>query len=212
MISPLLTLNSKKALEWAMLSCVIVCGDLVTQKIEHNNVVSKSSYRQDAAQSSFEINYSRLKGVAVTGFGFLSPVALLWYPFLHRLMAQRFGHLVEGSIRYVMTKTMLESILLPGPVCLVYYVVPAATEGGHQWQTLPHKLAADFVPTVVVDTVFWSLVSPLNYKFVALKYQPLFSCAVDGVEAAGLSFLTHQDDFEWPFEWLRRKTDPEKKK
>lgn len=187
-------------MEWLTLGGIIILADLVTQRIEHNKELSKttSTKDNDIPSRPFNINYSRMKGVAVTALGFLSPIAILWYPFLHRLMARRFSHLAEGTVKYVMTKTALENVLLPAPVCLGYFVIPAAVEGGHQWEVLPHKLSTDFAPSVVVDTVFWCALSPLNYRFVSLKFQPLFSCVVDGVEAAGLSFLTHCDDFKWP--------------
>lgn len=194
--------STNRVLEWVMLGSVIMCGDLVTQQIEHSNSLSKRQKvggkeisKQD--DHSFEIDYQRLKGVAVTGFGFLAPLALAWYPFLHRFMARNFSQWAEGSAKYVATKVALENVLLPAPVCLGYFVIPAAVEGGHQWESLWHKLHADFVPSVATDTIFWCVISPVNYKYVALKYQPLFSCVVDGLEAAGLSYLTHQDDFKW---------------
>mmetsp|Transcript_25132 Transcript_25132/g.42427 ORF Transcript_25132/g.42427 Transcript_25132/m.42427 type:complete len:208 (+) Transcript_25132:203-826(+) len=187
------------AMEWLTLGGIIVLADLVTQRIEHNKQISKTTSTKDESQNHpFHINYSRMQGVAVTSLGFLSPIAILWYPFLHRLMAKRFSHLAEGTVKYVMTKTVIENVLLPAPVCLGYFVIPAAVEGGHQWETLPRKLETDFAPSVAVDTAFWCVLSPLNYRFVSVRFQPLFSCVVDGLEAAGLSFLTHCDDFKWP--------------
>jgi hypothetical protein len=203
----LLSRSSGKLLEWVVLGSVIVCGDLLTQKIEHNNKSSVKPLKQGEKGASdcshfqnhiFEIDYTRLKGVAITGFGFLAPLALVWYPFLHRFMATKFRHLAEGSARYVMTKVALENIFLPAPVCLGYFAIPAMVEGGHQWESLQHRLRTDFVPSVAADTAFWCVISPINYKYIAIKYQPLFSCIVDGLEAAGMSYLTHQDEFKWP--------------
>lgn len=190
-------------LEWFVLASVIVCGDLATQKIEHSTKLKsiKQEERKEISKCSsipnqeFEVDFQRLKGVAVTGFGFLAPIALAWYPLLHRFMARNFSQWVVGSAKYVMMKVALENILLPTPVCFGYFVIPAMVEGGHQWESLRERLRADFVSTVAIDTAFWCVVSPFNYKYVTLKYQPLFACVVDGVEAAGLSYLTHQDAF-----------------
>jgi hypothetical protein len=188
------------AVEWALLGSIIVCADLVTQKIEHINSAAKSPPSAViGSEKKFAIDYSRLKGVAVTSLGFLSPLALMWYPFLHRLMARRFSHMIEGTLRYVVTKTAIENVLLPAPVCFGYFVITAAVEGGHQWEALPGKLKNDLIPSVAADTAFWCFLSPMNYRFVPLKFQPLFSCVVDGLEAAGLSYLTHCDDFKWSF-------------
>ena len=197
--------STGKVCEWVMLGSVIICGDLITQKIEHSkskeeppNQTEKGTLRNNSHKQPFEVDYRRLKGVAITGFAFLAPVALVWYPLLHRFMAVKFCHLAEGSARYVMTKVVLENILLPAPVCMGYFVIPALVEGGHQWETLPHRIRVDFLPTVTTDVALWCVLSPINFKYVPLKYQPLFSCVIDGVEAAGMSFLTHQDDFKWP--------------
>jgi hypothetical protein len=204
------------ALEWLVLGSVVICGDLAIQKVEHMKssssavkTITPSQGQGDKSkpernlisvqENTFAIDYKRMKGVAVTAFSFLVPIAVVWYPFLHRLMAKRFSHLAEGSFRYVMTKVALENIILPTPVCLGYFVISSAVEGGQQWTLLSHKLKTDFIPTVLTDTACWTLISPLNYKFVPLKFQPLFSCIMDGIQSAGLSYLTHHEDFKWPF-------------
>ena len=119
---------------------------------------------------SFQFDFTRLLSAGVTGLFFVSPVSMVWYPLLHRFMAKYLSHFLEGSFRYVVTKVLLENACLAAPLCLGYFAIPAAVEGGDDW--VPHliaRLKSDFAATLATDVSFWCVLSTFNYKFVFVR-------------------------------------------
>jgi len=144
------------------------------------------------ASDEFRIDKKRVLATACTGLFWVAPISMVWFPFLHRLMGRHFKHLVEGSLRFVVTKVALENSCLAIPICLGYFTIPALVEGEEQLNALPSRLKNDFLPSLTTDVCFWSCMSPINYKFIPVRFQPTFSCTLGGFEAAGLSFLAHR--------------------
>lgn len=178
-------------IELFSLGSVIVIGDGLVQRIEYH-------YNQiNTKETTFQFDYKRSLGMGITGLFWVGPLTMAWFPFLHRYMSIKMPHLIEGSLRYVLTKMILENICLAGPCCLGFFVIPSKVEGGERWNTVIDRLKSDFGPTLLTDIFFWTLVSPFNYKFTSVKYQPAISCILGGVEAGGLSYLTHLEDIDW---------------
>mmetsp|Transcript_15040 Transcript_15040/g.22631 ORF Transcript_15040/g.22631 Transcript_15040/m.22631 type:complete len:208 (-) Transcript_15040:175-798(-) len=192
-----------KMLEWIILGGVVTAGDVVSQKLSSPSIdVLNGGVKNHNAISSWcgelGIDIFRTLGVAVTGFFYIAPLTMAWFPFLHRFMARHMSHLTEGSLAYVAMKVAIENTFLAMPVCLGFFVVPAMVEGSEQRKALPSRLSRDLMPTFYTDVAFWTLASPINYKYISVRYQPVFSCILGGVEASGLSYLTHVDGFQWP--------------
>jgi hypothetical protein len=185
--------------EWFSLGGVIVLGDAVAQKIEYD------SLDKTVIIEHFKFDKTRSAAMAATGLAYMAPLTMAWFPFLHRFMAAKMNHLVEGTVSYIATKVILENSFLAFPVCIGFFVLPPFIEGGEQRQSIIRRIEDDFVPTLWTDVAFWTCMSPINYKFVALKYQAAFSCTLGAAEAAGLSYLTHIDGFKWP-EFLKRQS------
>ena len=201
--------------EWLSLGGIVTAADALVQRIEHENMISLSTqtphtthqrlphdaHPKDNAtirQTDFNLDFKRSSAMSITGLLWLGPLAMAWFPFLHRFMARRMSHLVEGSLKYVATKVVLENACLAMPICLGFFVIPAVVEGDVQLEALPQRMEQDFIPTLWTDIAFWTCFAPFNYKYVPLRYQPAVSCILGGVEAAGLSYITHIDGFEWP--------------
>lgn len=178
-------------IELFSLGGVILIGDALVQRLEYHYDQNKTK------QLKFQLDYNRSLGMGATGLFWVGPLTMAWFPFLHRYMANKMPHLIEGSMRYVLTKMVLENICLAGPCCLGFFVIPSKFEGGERWNSLTERLKGDFTPTLFTDIFFWTFVSPFNYKFTPVKYQPAISCILGGVEAGGLSYLTHLEDIDW---------------
>ena len=174
--------------EAVSLGGVIALGDGASQLIE-----------QRGSSTPFKFDYKRSYAMSITGLFYMAPLTMAWFPFLHRFMATRMSHLVEGTIPYVAAKVMLENFFLAFPVCLGFFLIPPFIEGGSQAESVSTRMRKDFLPSFWTDVIFWTCVAPINYKFVNIKYQAAFSCTFGGVEASGLSYLTHIDGFEWPW-------------
>lgn len=150
-----------------------------SEKISHPSPVTSisvtpattlTSHFIESNAESFQADTTRLIAAACTGLLFIAPICMIWFPFLHRLMARRFTHLAEGSFRYVSTKVILENVILAGPICLGYFVIPAMIEGGGEWYSLlTSRLKSDFAATFSTDVSFWCVVSPFNYKFIPVR-------------------------------------------
>lgn len=183
-----LKLSLSQIIELFSLSGLIIIGDTLVQKLEYHYDKEK--------QLKFKLDIKRTIGMGTSGLIWVGPLTMAWFPFLHRFMAKKMPNLVEGSLRYVLTKMVLENICLAGPCCLGFFVIPSKFEGGERWNTLIDRLKTDFVPTLLTDIAFWTFVSPFNYKFTSVKYQPAISCILGGVEAGGLSYLTHLEELD----------------
>lgn len=176
-----------KTIEWISLASVMVFGDACIQKFE-NSLDGKK----------FSLDKQRSIAMAATGLMWVAPLTMAWFPFLHRFMNRYMSHLTEGTATYIGTKVMLENMCLALPVCTGFFIIPAIIEGGDQWNSLEERMNQIFFGTLCTDVAFWSCVAPFNYKFVPVRYQAALSCIFGGVEAAGLSYLAHIDDFKWP--------------
>jgi hypothetical protein len=177
------------AAELLSLTSLIVTGDVLVQTLEHH-------YDHERTEP-FKLDIHRATGMGLAGFAWVGPLTMTWFPFLHKYMARKMPHLVEGSLRYVLTKMALENMCLAGPCCLGFFVMPSLVEGGDRWSTLIPRLKTDYIPTLLTDVAFWTIFSPFNYKFAAIRFQPAVSCLLGGVEAGGLSYLTHLDQAKW---------------
>lgn len=178
-----------QVIELCSLSGLIIVGDILVQRLEQHYETPKPA--------TFQLDYKRTIGMGIAGFVWVGPLTMAWFPFLHRLMAKKMPHLIEGSMRYVLTKMVLENICLAGPCCLGFFVIPSKLESEERWNSLPERLKTDYFPTLLTDIVFWTLVSPFNYKFTPVKFQPAISCMLGGVEAGGLSYLIHLENMDW---------------
>lgn len=159
--------------------------------VQHTKLIPPFTFSQ------FELDKFRTIGMGLAGFLWVGPLTMKWFPFLHQFMAKKMPHLIEGSLRYVLTKMALENACLAGPCCLGFFIIPSKIEGGERWSTLIPRLKTDFIPTLLTDIAFWTIFSPFNYKFIAVKFQPAVSCMLGGLEAGGLSYLTHLEQAKW---------------
>lgn len=170
--------------EWSALGSFVLLGDLAAQTLEHRlskptvsekiiptvPSISSAHTHEINDTNEFQLKRSRVLAAASTGWLFVAPICMVWFPFLHGFMARYFAHLVEGSLRYVFTKVMLENVFLAVPVCVGYFAIPAAVEGGDDWCTvLASRLENGLAPTLVTYVSFWGVVSPLNYKFMPVR-------------------------------------------
>ena len=87
---------SARKFEWLGLGILPVLGDLAAQRIEaHYEIKTLSSAsKQNSSKAGGQedqggIDVLRTLSIGVLGFGVLAPCSMLWYPFLHRLMATR---------------------------------------------------------------------------------------------------------------------------
>jgi hypothetical protein len=121
-------------------------------------------------EESFRLDHSRLISATCTGLLWIAPISMIWFPLLHRFMAKYFAHLIEGSLKYISTKVILENVCLAGPVCLGYFAIPTILEVQHEWwSVLCSRLAADFWPSLATDVSFWCIISPVNYKVIPVR-------------------------------------------
>ena len=140
----------------------------VHEKMHH---IITSANNEDGDNNRLQVNFTRLLAAAGTGFLFVAPICMVWFPLLHRFMGKYLSHLVEGSFRYVSTKVVLENACLAGPVFLGYFAIPAVIEGGDDWWPgLVSRLESDFTSTLATDVSFWCVASPINYKFIPVRY------------------------------------------
>ena len=202
-------------IELCSLSGLIILGDVLVQRLEQHydspphppsipSISTSTSTSSDNTntdtinqQGKFQLDYKRTLGMGATGLFWVGPLTMAWFPFLHRFMAKKLPNLIEGSMRYILTKMVLENLCLAGPCCFGFFVIPSKFEGDERWNSVGERMKTDFLPTLFTDLFFWTFVSPFNYKFTAVKYQPAISCMLGGVEAGGLSYITHLEGIEW---------------
>jgi hypothetical protein len=92
-----------------------------------------------------------------------------------------------------------QRILTPAPVQAVlgpiytfaFFPCVSFFEGGNALATLPDRLRRDFLPTLAADEAGWLFLCPINYKFVPVRYQLLFSNTLSVLENAGFSYIQH---------------------
>jgi hypothetical protein len=191
MVLYLMKRHSSRITELMFLGGIVIAGDTAVQLLDN-------AYKKDTIHQILTLDLKRTLGSAATGFLWDAPLSMAWFPFLHKFMQTKMSHVVEGSFRYVATKVMMENVFLAAPICLGFFVIPALVERGHLLDSLPSRLQEDFLPSLSTDISFWCMVSPFNYKFVPIRYQATVSCTLGGIEAAGLSHISHIENFEWP--------------
>ena len=173
--------------EWGTLGSFVILGDMAAQRVEYMikestivvNRVNNSNKKLDSKDNAnilitnpFQLDKSRVVAASCTGLLFVAPVCMIWFPLLHSFMAKYLSHLVEGSLKYVGTKVLLENALIAPPICLSYFVIPSLIEEQREGEenSLNSKLEKDFLSTLTTDISFWCIMSPLNYKYIPVRY------------------------------------------
>ena len=185
--------------EFGLLFTTIVSSDLVIQEMEYRYAVEK--VRESCGDKSHlsRINLKRTFAMCVTA-AVVTPTSMMWFPFLNTLMMTHMSHLAPGSGRYVFTKYCLETLVIAAPWCASFLYIPPLVEEGWSSEVLAAQ-SAQFLPTLKTDCLYWSVFSPINYKFVPIKFQPSYSIVMGAIEAAGLTYVSHNPKFKWP-SWL----------
>lgn len=166
-------------------------GGDVNKKISSSG--RESQVIEYEGEETFRFDRSRILATSCIGLLWVSPISMLWFPFLHRLMNRRFAHLREGSLGYIFTKVILENICLSIPICSGYFAIPSLIEGNDSWhEELMSRMEKNFLSTWLTMSGYWLLTSPINYKFVPVRYQAAVSCLLAGIEGAGVSYLSRK--------------------
>jgi len=143
-----------------------------------------------------QFDWKRFGAAAVFGACVSAPVGVWWFPWVDRMMKVHVPSVVEGSVSFVMAKTVAEGILIGPPFTVSYFCIVSAIQGGEKWDTLVPRMKRDIVATNIADQAWWLLVAPINYKFVPVTSQVFFANLATALELMAFSWIQHNRGVE----------------
>lgn len=185
-------------------------GDFICQQLEiwrHSALPSHSSVSihtssaaalwpaaaagDECQPSTKQFDWQRFGAAAVFGACVSVPVGVWWFPWVDRAMKIHFPSVLEGSVAFVMAKTIAEGILIGPPFTISYFCIVSAIQGGEKWETLVPRMKRDLIATNLADQAWWLLVAPINYKFIPVTSQVFFANLATALELMAFSWIQH---------------------
>jgi hypothetical protein len=148
----------------------------------------------DCTKKRFD--WKRFGAAAVFGACVSAPVGVWWFPWVDRVLKVNFPSIVEGSVAFVMAKTVAEGVLIGPPFTISYFCIVSAIQGGEKWETLIPRMKRDIVATNIADQAWWLLVAPINYKYVPVSSQVFFANVATALELMAFSWIQHNRGVE----------------
>jgi len=143
-----------------------------------------------------QFDWKRFGAAAVFGACVSAPVGVWWFPWVDRVMKTHFPAILEGSVSFVMGKTLAEGLLIGPPFTISYFCIVSAIQGGDKWDTLIPRMKRDIVATNLADQAWWLMVAPVNYKFIPVSSQVFFANMATALELMAFSWIQHNRGVE----------------
>ncbi|KAJ4957642.1 hypothetical protein NE237_024753 [Protea cynaroides] len=172
-------------------------GDVTAQAIT-NSTMKKHRHNSDADEE-FKINWKRVALTSMYGFGFVGPVCHFWYLGLDRFIRLRV-QLQPKSMRFVATKVAMDGLIY-GPCDLFLFLTYMGLSMGKCVDQVKEEVKRKFLPTFILEGCVSSVVQVVNFRFVPVHYQLLYSNVFCTLDSAFLSWVEQQQDATWK-QWL----------
>jgi protein Mpv17 len=155
-----------KAITSGILSAL---GDLIAQSLEHGFHAQFNAIRT--------IKFG-LYGLIITG-----PLVHYWYQFLAHIF-QRKTDVLTSLLKIVMHQGIFSPLLY-----VLFFLYTGLFDGNIEH--VPKKIKNDLVPLVIAQLKLWPVALLINFQFVPLKFQVLFSNLVALMWNVYFSFLNN---------------------
>eukprot|EP00568_Trieres_chinensis_P001183 CAMPEP_0183309458 /NCGR_PEP_ID=MMETSP0160_2-20130417/25355_1 /TAXON_ID=2839 ORGANISM="Odontella Sinensis, Strain Grunow 1884" /NCGR_SAMPLE_ID=MMETSP0160_2 /ASSEMBLY_ACC=CAM_ASM_000250 /LENGTH=259 /DNA_ID=CAMNT_0025473487 /DNA_START=47 /DNA_END=826 /DNA_ORIENTATION=- len=160
-------------------------GDALCQYLVHQNEADFGE-AGSLEERYFRLDRHRTGRFVILGAFLVGPVVHLWYG--------RLATLVPGSsARQVMTRTFLDQACF-APLFLPTFMTNLMLLEGRPFAEVPGKIERDLPGALVTNWFLWIPAQMVNFGFVPLKYQVLFSNMTGFIWNTYLSWKTQDSD------------------
>lgn len=150
-------------------------GDCLCQYLES---------RMEGKKFSEYFTFKRSFNLAIFGFGVVTPTLHFWYQFL----ARRFP---GTSFKPVAIKFCLDRFLLPPPLVMGFFVSQTLMNGG-SWKDVEDRVEKNYFKALKMNLLVWPAAMIVNFKFVPLDFQVLYSNVIGFFWSIYLSYAIHK--------------------
>jgi len=148
-------------------------ADFICQYIYHRN-----------EHGTFSPDWMRTGRFSLLGFGLIAPVVHNWYGFLTRKIPGQ-------SIPAVLKRLFLDQILF-APLFIPTFMTSLMFLEGKRMDVIPAVLIKDVPDVVVTNWILWIPAMFVNFRFVPVQWQVLYSNCVGLVWNVYLSWKTQE--------------------
>ena len=162
-------------------------ADLICQYIVHSDKQSQSEEKIDTSKGddNFAVDWIRTGRFSLRGFGLVAPVVHNWYGFLMtRIPGQ--------STTNVLKRLFCDQVLF-APIFISTFMTSLMALEGNDLRQARRVLERDLAKIVVTNWGLWVPAMYLNFRFVPVQWQVLYSNCVGLVWNIYLSWKTQED-------------------
>ena len=145
------------------------CGDLISQSMLSSN----------KENGGMDINWTRFLTFTTLGTFYVAPVLHLWYGYLGKTI-------IGATPRAVFSRVFADQLIFAPLFVPSFFTMLSLLQGNVQ--ELPQQLQNEWWKTVQVNWTLWIPAQMVNFRFVPLQYQVLFS---NGVGLIWNIYLSH---------------------
>nr|AFK43334.1 unknown [Lotus japonicus] len=168
-------------------------GDIAAQAVTNYTAKTRSATEDDNRE--FRINWKRVSTTSLFGLAFVGPVGHYWYEGLDRFIRLRLM-LKPNSFRFVAAKVGADGFLF-GPLDLLVFFTYMGFSTGKSVPQIKEDVKRDFFPALILEGGIWPVVQVANFRYIPVRYQPLYVNFFCLLGSCFLSWVEQQQDAPW---------------
>mmetsp|Transcript_14019 Transcript_14019/g.21877 ORF Transcript_14019/g.21877 Transcript_14019/m.21877 type:complete len:261 (-) Transcript_14019:61-843(-) len=157
-------------------------GDILCQFLVYSNNNDQEN------EVNFQLDWYRTGRFGFLGCFFVAPVVHFWYGALTKMIP-------GNSLSVTLKRTFLDQACF-APIFLPTFMLNLMVLEGRSTDEILPRLKEDVPDTLIANWSLWAPAMMINFRFVPLKFQVLFSNLVGFVWNAYLSWKTHESTHE----------------
>ncbi|OMJ78960.1 hypothetical protein SteCoe_21134 [Stentor coeruleus] len=154
---------------------ISLTGDFACQYLES---------KLDNTKFSEIFTLKRSLNLAIFGFAVVTPGMHFWYQYLARTFP-------GTGFRAVSMKFILDRVLIPPPLVMGFFVSQTLMNGG-SWEDVKSRVQKNYLNALQMNLLVWPAAMIINFKYVPLDFQVLFSNVVGFFWSMYLSYAIHK--------------------
>ncbi|KAF0690267.1 Aste57867_18341 [Aphanomyces stellatus] len=169
---------------WVSYSSILKKRPLLTKTLTSAAIAGVGDVvSQLVIESAGSLDFRRLVIFTAVGGVYIAPILHVSYGMLNRLFA-------GASTKAILQRVAVDQFLLTPAFFVTYFALMQTLSPDET--TIDEKLRREWWPTVQSNWIVWVPAQWLNFRYVALPYQVLFSNVVSLFWNAYMSFVTHR--------------------
>lgn len=154
---------------------ISLTGDFICQYIESK--IDKMNFTET-------FNLKRSLNLAIFSSTFVTPAMHFWYQYLARTFP-------GTSFKVVLKKFVFDRLIFPPPLVLSFFVSQTLMNGG-SWEDVKIRVRKNYINVMKMNLLIWPAAIFVNFRFVPLDFQVLYSNIVGFFWSIYLSYEIHK--------------------